>query len=256
MENGAVYLSAPLLYLDGEKRPRLTPVGMILTADRLVTIRFRALPAFDALREAEKATPFPSAQEAFTHLIEAIIDSEADVLEHVGEELEDLGHTVFADSTKSSAQAADQKRTILRRLGHGAEKLGKLRHSLATLARITAFAVDNSRPKIPGDLVSRLNAARNDIESLAHFQEALTNKSQFLLDATLGFINIDQNDVIKVLTVVSVIGVPPTFVASMYGMNFKHMPELDWALGYPYALGLIVLSTVVPLIWFKAKKWF
>ncbi len=110
--------------------------------------------------------------------------------------------------------------------------------------------------RIDRPLLDRLASAKEDVASLVAFQEALTNKAQFLLDAALGFINIDQNDVIKVLTVVSVVGVPPTLVASIYGMNFKIMPELNWTLGYPYALGLIVLSTLLPLAWFKAKRWF
>ena len=256
IENGAIYLSVPLLYLDGEKRPRMTPVGFILTPDRLVTVRFETLKAFDLVREGVKAHPPASPQDALTLLIEAIVDTEADMLEHLGEELEDLNHTIFVESQDHKRRAAAEMRTILRRLGRCTEKLGKLRHSLATLARVSAFAVDNARPKLKSDLAARMNAARDDMDSLAHFQEALTNKGQFLLDAALGFINIDQNDVIKVLTVVSVVGVPPTLVASIYGMNFKAMPELNWAYGYPYALGLIVLSTALPLIWFKLKKWF
>lgn len=256
IENGAVYLSVPLLYIDGDKRPRMTPVGFILTPDRLVTIRFETLKAFDLVRESAKAHAPASAEEALTQLIEAIVDTEADILEHLGEELEDLNHTIFADSGDKNSRAAQEMRAILRRLGHCTEKLGKLRHSLATLARVAAFAVDNAKPRLKPELAARMNAARDDVDSLAHFQEALTNKGQFLLDAALGFINIDQNDVIKFLTVWTLVGVPPTLVASIYGMNFKVMPELNWALGYPYALGMIVLTAALPLIWFKAKKWF
>ena len=92
--------------------------------------------------------------------------------------------------------------------------------------------------------------------SLTAYQENLANKVQFLLDASLGLISIEQNDVFKILTVVSAVGVPPTLVASIYGMNFKLMPELEWRFGYPYALALIVLSTVLPLWWFRRKGWF
>jgi magnesium transporter len=96
---------------------------------------------------------------------------------------------------------------------------------------------------------------RQDVASLSDYDAHLVNKVQLLLDATLGLINIEQNNIIKVLTVVSVVGVPPTLVASMYGMNFKHMPELDWAWGYPYGLALIVISAVGPLLWFKLRGW-
>ena len=94
------------------------------------------------------------------------------------------------------------------------------------------------------------------MSSLTAYVENLANKVQFLLDASLGLINIEQNDVFKILTVVSAVGVPPTLVASVYGMNFKHMPELDWMYGYPYAWTLIILSTVLPLLWFRRKGWF
>ncbi|CAN5282562.1 magnesium/cobalt transporter CorA [soil metagenome] len=253
MENGAIYLSAPLLSTAGD-RPILTPVGFIVTADRLVTVRFDELKAFTAeLAAAEKAPP-ATGYEAFTRVLEAVIDREADILELVGEGLEECGRNIFKDM-QGKRRPTNDMRDLLRALGHSGEKLGKLRHSLATLGRIAAFVVDNAH-RLPRDLDARLNSARDDVDSLAHFQEALNNKLQFLLDAALGFINIDQNDVIKVLTVVSVIGVPPTLVASIYGMNFKVMPELNWALGYPYALCLIVLTTLIPLAWFKLKRWF
>ena len=254
IEDGAIYLSAPLIKNADADRPRLTPVGFIVTPERLVTIRFDALKAFDMARDDLKGRPAASGYDAFVRVIEAVVDRDADILETIGDQLEDLGHDIFKDN-EGRRRPADEMRSMLRTLGASGERLGKMRHSLATIARICAFVVDNAR-HLPRDLEQRLNAARNDVDSLAHFQEALTNKSQFLLDATLGFINIDQNDVIKVLTVVSVVGVPPTLVASVYGMNFKIMPELNWTYGYPYALVLIVLATVVPLVWFKAKRWF
>src|SRR5207302_5405960 len=102
----------------------------------------------------------------------------------------------------------------------------------------------------------RFKTLRQDIASLADYDAHLTNKVQFLLDAVLGLINIAQNGIIKVLTVVSVVGVPPTLVARMYGMNFKNMPELEWCWGYPYALALIGLSAVLPLLWFRRRGWF
>jgi len=101
----------------------------------------------------------------------------------------------------------------------------------------------------------RLETVRQDVASLNDYDAHLVNKLQLLLDATLGMINIEQNNIIKVLTIVSLVGVPPTLVASMYGMNFKNMPELDWAWGYPYGLAMIALSAVLPLLWFKWRGW-
>ncbi|RZL69211.1 MAG: magnesium transporter CorA, partial [Sphingomonas sp.] len=103
---------------------------------------------------------------------------------------------------------------------------------------------------------ARFETIRRDIESLDEFETRLSENVQFLLDAALGLINIEQNNVFRVLTVVSVVGVPPTLIASMYGMNFKHMPELDWAYGYPYALSLILASAIIPIVVFRIKGWF
>ena len=96
---------------------------------------------------------------------------------------------------------------------------------------------------------------RQDVLSLSDYDGHISNKVQLLLDATLGLINIEQNNIIKVLTIVSVVGIPPTLIASMYGMNFKIMPELNWSWGYPYGLALIALSAVLPLVWFKWRGW-
>ena len=102
---------------------------------------------------------------------------------------------------------------------------------------------------------SRLGAVATDVASLNDYQAHLSNKVQFLLDAVLGFITIEQNDLFKVLTIVSVVGIPPTLMAGIYGMNFKVMPELNWAWGYPYGLAVIALSAILPLIWFKRRGW-
>ena len=118
------------------------------------------------------------------------------------------------------------------------------------------YVENNGAAWLPPEATSRLQTLRQDIYSLSQYDEHLTNKLQLLLDATLGLINIDQNNIIKVLTVVSVVGVPPTLVASMYGMNFHNMPELAWSWGYPYALALIALSAVAPLLWFRWRGWF
>ena len=108
---------------------------------------------------------------------------------------------------------------------------------------------------LPAEVTPRLQTLERDIASLSDYDVHLTNKVQLLLDATLGLINIQQNNIIKVLTIVSVVGVPPTLVASMYGMNFRYMPELNWTWGYPFGLALIVLSALVPLLWFKLRGW-
>jgi magnesium transporter len=102
----------------------------------------------------------------------------------------------------------------------------------------------------------RLNAVARDVTSLNAYEDHLSNKVQFLLDAVLGFINITQNDLFKILTIVSVVGIPPTLMAGIWGMNFKSMPELGWEWGYPFAWAIILLSALAPLVWFKWRGWF
>ena len=105
------------------------------------------------------------------------------------------------------------------------------------------------------DEKTRLSTAQQDIVSLVDFEAHLSGKTQFLLDAILGFINTEQNEIFRVLTIASVVGIPPTLVAGMYGMNFHDMPELGWRWGYPYGLALIALSTLLPILWFKRRGW-
>jgi magnesium transporter len=115
---------------------------------------------------------------------------------------------------------------------------------------------DSARTWFPEEAHARLQTVGRDVRSLTDFETHLSDKVQFLLDAVLGFINTEQNEIFKVLTIASVVGIPPTLIASMYGMNFKNMPELGWAWGYPYGLTVIALSAILPLLWFKWRGWF
>jgi magnesium transporter len=115
------------------------------------------------------------------------------------------------------------------------------------------------RRTLPALASCHLHAARSlrqDLRSLSEYQDQLANKVQFVLDALVGLIGIAQNDVFRVLTIVSIVGIPPTLMAGIYGMNFKHMPELDWPLGYPFGWAVIIVSALIPAIWFKVKGWF
>jgi magnesium transporter len=140
-------------------------------------------------------------------------------------------------------------------VGIAGDQLSRIRESLLGLQRIVGFVAEMSTDWHLPELKSHLKTARQDLVSLVDFESHLSGKIQFLLDAVLGFINTEQNDIFKVLTIVSVVGIPPTLIASMYGMNFKNMPELNWQYGYPYGLGLIFVSTLIPIIWFKRRGW-
>jgi magnesium transporter len=176
--------------------------------------------------------------------------------------LDTLSHRLFRTRSigggdrLTRAQENTTLRSILRRLGASGDLASKIRDSLLGIGRIVPYVENSGASWLTSEAMSHLRTLRQDIYSLSQYDEHLTNKLQLLLDATLGMINIDQNNIIKVLTIVSVVGVPPTLVASMYGMNFHNMPELDWSWGYPYALALIALTAIAPLAWFKWRGWF
>jgi magnesium transporter len=150
----------------------------------------------------------------------------------------------------------DALRDVLIDVGNAGERLSRIRDVMLGLQLIVPFVSGAERDWIPQKVQGRLGTAQSDLLSLADYETHLSDKVQFLLDAVLGFINNKQNDMFTVLTIVSVVGIPPTLVASMYGMNFKNMPELSWAWGYQYGLAMIVLSTVLPIVWFKWRGWF
>jgi len=259
----ALYLSVPLIYTAEPDQPMSTPVGFVLTRDRLVTVCFAELPSFSSLADiaASPDTPLVTSASIFSDLLEEIVDRLADALERSASELDSLSHQLFRAgpaspaSRRRSVGEADL-RVILRRVGHNGDLASKIRDSLLGIARIVPFVLTLAADWLPPEVKPRLDTLRQDVASLNDYDAHLVNKVQLLLDATLGLINIDQNNIIKVLTIVSVVGVPPTLVASMYGMNFRHMPELDWAWGYPYGLAVIALSAILPLLWFKWRRWF
>jgi len=263
-EKGALYVNAPLIYRAETDEPMATPVGFVLTADRLITVRFAELSLFAAMAKLKLTPDAPALSSAavFSDLMEAIVDRLADVLERIAGELDTLSHRLFRASPtepsrrQRSAVESASLRVFLRRIGHNGDLVSKIRDSLLGIARIVPFVLSLAGEWLPADVKPRLETVRQDVASLNDYDAHLANKVQLLLDATLGMINIEQNNIIKVLAIVSIVGIPPTLVASMYGMNFRHMPELDWAWGYPYGLAVIAVSAIVPLLWFKWRGWF
>ncbi len=259
VDYGVLYLSLPMLAHADTEEAHLSYAGLILSPKLLVSVRFEHYKTFEAVaaRACPQGKP-TSSVEVFTALLEALVDRQADLLERARERLDQVGKAVFRSNTRSQRSAVrsnEALRGLLRELGAIAERISLIRDSLLGVGRIAPFAVENAQEWIEPAFAVRLGAVIKDIHSLEQFESHLSGKIQFLLDAVLGFISIEQNDIFKVLTIVSVIGVPPTLVASLYGMNFHNMPELGWRYGYPYALGLMVLTTVLPLVWFKWRGW-
>jgi magnesium transporter len=262
---GGLSLSTPMITFE-RSASQLKPLGFLLTKDHLVTVRFHELRAFESAGKRivdgdGSATP----SEVFLVVLEELVDSLADALEDMASELDSLSTRIFdfdvrgADRRRLESPPPRRRdlalRRILRGISNRGKVLGKIRASLLGLERIVPFvAAACDALGLPED--SRFDTIGRDIASLDEFETRLAENVQFLLDAALGLINIEQNNVFRVLTVVSVVGVPPTLIASIYGMNFKNMPELDWAYGYPYALGLILLSALAPIVYFRMRGWF
>jgi magnesium transporter len=258
-DGDALYMNMPVATLEGDGTIVPSPVGFVLTDKIVVTIHFAKLHTTAAvLARVDSGTNAVSAPDVFAMVIEGVIDFSADQLESIAAEMTAISQAVFRrrDAPQPSIK---QMHKILRRMlsaiGYAGEHLSQIRESLLGLQRIITYTLETCRSWDEKDFLDRLETARHDLQSLIEHETHLSDKAQFLLDANLGFINTEQNDIFKVLTIVSVVGIPPTLIASMYGMNFHFMPELSWHYGYAYGLGLIALSTIVPMLWFKWRGW-
>lgn len=252
-------LSMPVASKSAAGELTATPLGFVLTPNLLVTVRYSELhaikPALDHLGKDAR----PTSVEMFALLVEAMVDYAADLLEQISALLNDIARRVFhrseSDMRRNVMRSNRALKETLREIGAVANRLGHIRDSILGLQRIAPFAAESGKLWIGEVVQVRLNTVAKDLQSLADFEVHLTDKVQFLLDAVLGFINTEQNDIFKVLTIVSVVGIPPTLIASMYGMNFDTIHEYHWRYGYAWGLFLIVFSAILPTAWFKWRGW-
>jgi magnesium transporter len=260
VDQDTIYLSLPAVAQGQTPDAHLSPVGFVLTQRVLVTVRFAAFPAFDVVAErVSKNETVQSPVAVFMALLETMVDRGADALERLGAELDKVSRSVFRGDPSRPKHVA-RSNTALRRaltsVGSTGDRLTLTRDALLGIGRIAPFVLSLRKSWIVPEFEARLDAMIKDVASLNDYEGHLSNKVQFLLDAILGLISIQQNDIFKVLTIVSVVGIPPTLVAGIYGMNFKYMPELNWIAGYPFGLAVIALSAIIPVLWFKWRGWF
>ena len=252
-----LYLSIPMIQRADGFMPAPTPLGF----DVLLTVRFKHMKAFDDVPETISRCPAQAGGPgAVVAILEAIVDHAADVLEGVGSDFDGLSEEIFGTNAANvrrhkPREDGEQLRLVLRKVGRNGDLTSKIEDLLLGMARMVPYVAANAAPYLEAGIRAQLESLQRDVASLNDYETHLTDKIQFLLDATLGLTNIDQNNIFRILTVVSVIGIPPTFVASMYGMNFKNIPEYDWSYGYQYGLLLIALSAIVPIVWFKWRVW-
>ena len=260
VDGSALVMSSPVLYRENGT-VYTTPVGFVLDPRLLVTLRMRDLKSFadfvDRIR-IQEIEPLRDGADALLGLLDAIVDRMADGMEAVGGDLDRMSKQIFGchDGTPTKPNRLERGlQDTLQVIGRSGDTTSHARDSLLGLSRLAGFVQANAKTHLFGDDDKRLDTIKQDIASLNDYETRLTDKVQFLLDSTLGFINIEQNRTFKLLTIASVIGIPPTFVVGLYGMNFKNMPEYDWAYGYQWGLLLVLVSIVAPIVWLRLKGW-
>lgn len=231
----------------------LTPLGVLLTPRLLVTLRYAESIAFERLTKiVATKTAAESSIETFVALFESVGATAADRMQALLGELSQLSRNVFADRKGHSQML----RGVLFQVGRIQRQLSQITAAQLGVQRGLTHLCDGAPQWIDKTQIARLQVVLTDLHALSEFDQQMDDKVQFLLDATLGFINTDQNDLIKVLTIASVVTIPPMILAGIWGMNFKSIPEYNWTNGYAFAWAVIVLSMLLPLAWFKWKKWF
>jgi magnesium transporter len=256
VENGARYMTATLMCHSDTMTPKTTPVTFILAGHRLLTVRYDEPRPFAIVEHklARNCPPKINGETVMIDLVDAVIDRCADILERVGAEVDQISHSIFEPEENMEQPAYKE---VLKALGRKGDLTSKVRESLVSIGRVLLFLHNEAENlKWPKDTRAHLQSMRRDTASLSDHATYLSNKVTFLLEAMLGVVNLEQNAIIKIFSIAAVVFMPPTLVASIYGMNFHHnMIELDWQWGYPFALVVIVLAGLLPILFFKWKKW-
>jgi len=260
-EEVALFLTANFLYGVDEGEYGSTAITFVLAESNLVTVRYATPKAFAVFANRALRTPtlLQSPDGVMLGLFEQVVDRLADVLERVGADMDRASRAAFRNArshSKVKVKARDaEMKDVLIALGEVGEVTSRANETLLGLSRILTFIGAEKSTAVRKENKTSIKTLMRDVRSLVEHAAFLNNKANFLLDAVLGIINIDQNGIIKTFTVASVALMPPTLVASIYGMNFAHMPELAWHLGYPLALVVMVVSGVLPVFYFKRKGW-
>ncbi|WP_111733282.1 magnesium transporter CorA family protein [Roseovarius amoyensis] len=254
IDNGVPVMTVLLPSRTGEGEMRIEPASFVLFDDRLVTIRHHDPRPFTTFPgkagKSPHGTVTPDA--VMIGLLEEIIDRLADITEQSGREIDQTARRIFGPETMRT----EQYRTALREIGRADGQVMQLRESLMTIERMLSFLGPVLEGRKTGKpLRGTLKTQYRDVRTIAEQAGYLQQKTSFMLDAALGLINIEQNAIIKIFSVAAVAFLPPTLVASIYGMNFAYMPELQSPLGYPIAIGVMVLSSIVPLWFFRRRGW-
>lgn len=263
VEGGGIFMTASLVYKSETDFPDLTDVAFILTGSRLLTVRYadpRSFSLFAAALQRGTGSVADAASHARTtaahllaRLMETIVDRTAEIMEKEAARIDALSALVFGGGTRRRPPRYLEDRLLDVASRH--RMLSKVRESLASLARVTTFLQSVPDVQTNEDTRTLCNTVSRDVQSLSEHVSFMSGNITFLLDASLGLINVEQNAIIKIFSIASVVFLPPTLVASIYGMNFRLIPETEWTYGYPMSLVAMLVSGVVPFYIFRWKGW-
>jgi magnesium transporter len=256
-EDGGLFMTAQLPAYTEEENAAMGPVTFVLVAHRLVTIRYHDPKSFGifATRAARTSIAGENGETVFLGLLETLVDRLADVIERAGRTVTPVSKGIFHPADSRSKRAS-QQRSFLETIGRTGDLISDIRDSLMTLDRVVGFYAQHIVSQEGTESKrARVKTITRDLHSIGDHANFLSGKITLLLDATLGMIGIEQNAIIKIFSVAAVVFLPPTLVASIYGMNYKFMPELGWRFGYPFAIVLMILSALLPYWFFKRKGW-
>jgi len=254
VENGARYMTATLMCQSDTDTPKTTAVTFILSGHRLITVRYDEPRPFMIVgsKLARVCPAGINGESVLMELLDAVIDRAADILERIGAEVDRVSRDIFEPETDETRSHQE----ILKAIGRKGDLTSKVRESLVSIGRVLLYLANEADSmRWAKDIRSQLRGMQRDVQSLSDHASYLSSKITFVLDALLGVVSIEQNNIIKIFSIAAVVLMPPTLVASIYGMNFKHMPELDWQLGYPLAIVLMLIAAALPYVFFKWKNW-
>ena len=257
-EDGGVYLTSTLVTKLDTDLPQSTQVTFILKDGRLITNRYTdPLPFKRYTSYAERhSTTCNSSVAVLGGLVESIVNRIADVVERVGADLDAISVEIFARGHSGRQRARHRNyRAVLERVGQSGELIAKTRESLVSLGRLLAFVQQSSAVTLTNEVRGRLRTLSRDVVAMSDHASFLGNNVSFILDATLGMVNIDQNNILKIFSVVTVFLLPPSVIGAIYGMNFEHIPWTHESWGFGAALGLMAASSILPWLLFKRRGW-
>lgn len=250
-ENGALYATFTVVTKSDTILPEMASITFVLVGATLITVRYSDPQPFRVIQSRLQKIGQSKAVTVTAELMEAIVNRMADILESIGHQMDGMTQTIFHSGKDGKKLDFEE---ILRHIGVNGDAISKTRESLVSINRMAGFLLHAPAFHATTEH-DRMRTILHDIAALSDHANFLSSKVNFLLDATLGMVNIEQNAIIKIVSVGTIVLMPPTLIASIYGMNFELMPELKWIAGYPMAIGMMILAALLPYKLFKSKGW-